>query len=66
MVKSESNPDVLIDVFAPGELALPAPFNEIGGSSLAAPAIGGVVLLLKQWAKEIGLQQVTRFIVLKF
>ena len=42
---------VYLDAFAPGKLALPtAP----SGSSYAAPAIGGVVLLLKQWAKEIG------------
>ena len=52
--ESKSNPDVPMDIRAPGKLALPAPFDEISGSSLAAPAIGGVVLLLKQWAKEIG------------
>ena len=52
--ESKSNPDVPMDTRAPGELALPAPLNEISGSSYAAPAIGGVVLLLKQWAKEIG------------
>lgn len=51
--KSKFNPDVPIDVYAPGELSFP-PLDEMYGTSLATPAIGGIVLLLKQLANAIG------------
>ena len=40
------------DVYAPGEVDLT---NGVDcGTSFAAPAVGGVILLLKQWAKHVG------------
>jgi len=38
----------VIDVYAPGD------FLEFCGTSFATPAVGGIVLLLKQWANHIG------------
>ena len=45
-----------IDVYAPGEdIPTPSSTSDIfKGTSFAAPAVGGLVLLLKQWAKEVG------------
>ena len=40
------------DVYAPGDVELPN--YESLGTSYAAPAVGGVILLLKQWANYIG------------
>ena len=40
------------DVYAPGDVELPS--GEDLGTSYATPAIGGLVLLLKQWANSVG------------
>lgn len=54
--KSKFNPRVRIDVFAPGEdiPALSATSDKMFGTSLAAPAVGGLVLILKQLANKAG------------
>lgn len=63
---SKFNPNAdKIDVYAPGELTFD---KEIRGTSYAAPAIGGIVLLLKQLANEIGspvIENIHRVNVLK-
>ena len=46
-------PPVEVDVYAPG--MFPAGYNVTSGTSFAAPAVAGLVLLLKQWANFIGL-----------
>ena len=53
--KSRFNACGRVDVSAPGE-NIPAPFSssKYEGTSFAAPAIGGLVLLLKQCANMIG------------
>ena len=40
------------DVYAPGDVELPN--GKDLGTSFAAPAVGGIILLLKQWANYIG------------
>ena len=49
--ESPMTSDGRIDVFAPGENITE---QSLSGTSYAAPAIAGLVLLLKQWAKAIG------------
>ena len=57
-----NNPGQKIDVYAPGEkVSVPSATNDHGyqegkGSSCAAPAIGGIVALLMQQARECGVQ----------
>ena len=41
------------DVYAPGKVKLPNG-REFLGTSFAAPAVGGIILLLKQWANIFG------------
>ena len=41
-------PPVKLDAYAPGE------YQGYGGTSYAAPAVAGLVLLLKQWANYVG------------
>ncbi len=51
---SKFDPDLVkTDVRAPGELSVPRVFKYVEGSSFASPAIGGIVLLLKQLANDI-------------
>ena len=47
--KAPYTPEVKIDVYAPG--VFPANYE---GTSYAAPAVAGLVLLLKQWANYVG------------
>ena len=44
-----------VDVYAPGEdIEFPSTEGKFWGTSFATPAVGGLVLLLKQWANIIG------------
>lgn len=49
---SKFSPHTPTDVYAPGEVNFPNQDTEIWGTSYATPAIGGIVLLLKQLANE--------------
>ena len=42
-----------VDVYAPGE-DIESPYGKFWGTSFATPAVGGLVLLLKQWANHVG------------
>ena len=44
-----------VDIYAPGEdIEFPSTEGKFWGTSFATPAVGGLVLLLKQWANIIG------------
>ena len=54
--KARFTPSVKIDVYAPGEdIEFPIIDCKFWGTSYAAPAVAGLVLLLKQWANNVGL-----------